>query len=83
MCNIKRTRKYDYCINGMLVQLVNCPIPGNHRHLATTAEAWAEYALRVYGKGIVCFTIMWDEYGCVSHRVEYKESELREGGNGK
>lgn len=63
--------KHDYCIDGVFVRLVNCPITGDHRQLAPTAEAWLRYGRCRWGKGLADITVTWDDNGRVSHRVEY------------
>ena len=72
--------KHDYCIDGVFVRLVNCPITGDHRQLAPTAEAWKGYAMRRWGKDVVDLTVTWDEHGRVTHRVEYQEGLIAGGG---
>lgn len=67
---MKRTKRFDYNIDGVFVRLVNCSVPGNHRQLAPTAEAWLRYARYVYGPKVRLFEVAWDDYGRVSHRVE-------------
>ena len=66
-----KTTRHDYCINGVFVRLVNCPIKGDHRQLAPTAEAWRGYAMRRWGKDVVDLTVTWDEHGRVTHNVEF------------
>jgi|BioPla2DNA2_1021312.scaffolds.fasta_scaffold84486_2 hypothetical protein len=66
-----KTTRHDYCINGVFVRLVNCPIKGDHRQLAPTAEAWKGYAMRRWGKDVVDLTVTWDEHGRVTHNVEF------------
>lgn len=66
-----KTTRHDYCINGVFVRLVNCPIKGDHRQLAPTAEAWKGYAMRRWGNDVVDLTVTWDEHGRVTHNVEF------------
>ena len=78
-----KTTRHDYCIDGVFVRLVNCPIKGDHRQLAPTAEAWRGYAMRRWGKDVVDLTVTWDEHGRVTHNVEFSlgrvADELRVG----
>ena len=66
-----KTTRHDYCIDGVFVRLVNCPIKGDHRQLAPTAEAWRGYAMRRWGIDVVDLTVTWDEHGRVTHNVEF------------
>ncbi len=78
-----RGKRYEYQIDDTLVTLVNPPMCGSHRQLATTAEAWYRYAVTTYGPEVVDFTVVWDDHGRVSHRVEFSlgrvADELRVG----
>ena len=71
-----KTTRHDYCINGVFVRLVNCPIKGDHRQLAPTAEAWKGYAMRRWGKDVVDLTVTWDEHGRATHNVEFSQEAL-------
>ena len=68
-----KTTRHDYCIDGVFVRLVNCPIKGDHRQLAPTAEAWLRYALNTWGAGVADLTVKWDEHGRVTHSVEFQD----------
>ena len=67
---IKSETRHGYRLNGVWVELVNCPIRGSHHALQQTAEAWLQYARETYGD-VTAFCTEWDDFGRVSHHAEF------------
>jgi len=72
---IKSETRHGYRLDGVWVELVNCPIRGSHHALQQTAEAWLQYARETYGD-VTAFTTAWDEFGRVTHNVEFSQEAL-------
>lgn len=68
---MSETRRYQFFIKGMTVELINPPRAlGMRRHLLkSTAEAWEQFARNTYGQNVFDFRVTWDEHGAISHRV--------------